>query len=166
MFTTIVVGVDGREGGRDALALAGRLALLDGGELIAVRVLPFDYYVSRAGSPPYSSLAEQDAKAELAHELEEAGVTARIRVLGDNSPARALHRVAEESRADMIVVGSTHHSRTGRVFAGDDAAGTVHGSPCPVAIAPRGLAGREWQHVARIGVGYDSGPEAEQALRF
>src|SRR5689334_18243556 len=115
MFTTIVVGVDGREGGRDALALAGRLALLDGGELIAVRVLPFDYYVSRA---------------------------------------------------DMIVVGSTHHSRTGRVFAGDDAAGTVHGSPCPVAIAPRGLAGREWQHVARIGVGYDSGPEAEQALRF
>ena len=42
MFKTIVVGVDGRDGGRDALALAGRLALLAGGELLAVRVLPFD----------------------------------------------------------------------------------------------------------------------------
>jgi len=166
MFNTIVVGVDGREGGRDALALAGRLAMLNGGELIAVRVLPFDYYVSRAGSPPYSSLAEQDANHELEQALEEAGVSASIRVLGDTSPARALHRVAEESHADMIVVGSTHHSAVGRVFAGDDAAGTVHGSPCPVAVAPRGLAGQEWPHVSRIGVGYDAGPEAAQALAF
>ena len=166
MFNTIVVGVDGREGGRDALALAGRLALLNGGELIAVRVLPFDYYVSRAGSPPYSSLAEQDAKSELEQTVEAAGLTATIRVLGDTSPARALHRVAEESDADMIVVGSTHHTAVGRVFAGDDAAGTVHGSPCPVAVAPRGLAGQDWPHVSRIGVGYDAGPEATQALAF
>src|ERR671932_660856 len=98
MFNTIVVGVDGREGGRDALTLAGRLALLNGGELIAV--------------------------------------------------------------------GSTHHTAAGRVFAGDDAAGTVHGSPCPVAVAPRGLAGQDWPHVSRIGVGYDAGPEATQALAF
>ena len=69
MFKTIVVGVDGREGGRDALQLAGRLALVHGGELVAVRVLPFDYYVSRGGAPPYSSLAEHDAKAELDREL-------------------------------------------------------------------------------------------------
>jgi len=166
MFKTIVVGVDGRQGGRDALTLAGRLALLDGGELIAVRALPFDYYVSRAGSPPYSSLAEQDARQELERALEEAALTATVRVLGDTSPARALHRVAEERHADLIVVGSTHHSAIGRVFAGDDAAGTIHGSPCPVAVAPRGLAGEEWPHVARIGVGYDAGPEARQALEF
>jgi nucleotide-binding universal stress UspA family protein len=166
MFNTIVIGVDGREGGRDALTLAGRLALLNGGELIAVRALPFDYYVSRAGSPPYSSLAEQDAKAELEQALEEAELTGAIRVLGDTSPARALHRVAEESHADLIVVGSTHHSAVGRVLAGDDAAGTVHGSPCPVAVAPRGLADQEWPHVSRIGVGYDGGPEATQALAF
>jgi nucleotide-binding universal stress UspA family protein len=164
MFTTIVVGVDGREGGRDALSLGGRLALLNGGELIAVRVLPFDYYVSRAGAPPYASLAEQDAKREVEQELADAGVAATIRILGDSSPARALHRVAEEAKADVIVVGSTHHGAIGRVLAGDDAAGTLHGSPCPVAVAPRGLAGRDWPHVSRIGVGFDGGPEATQAL--
>src|SRR3954466_10505622 len=74
MFKTIVVGVDGREGGRDAMGLAGRLALLAGGELVAVRALPFDYYVSRAGSPPYASLAEQDAERELEDALATAGL--------------------------------------------------------------------------------------------
>jgi nucleotide-binding universal stress UspA family protein len=43
MFKTIVVGVDGREGGRDAISLASRLALVAGGELVALRVIPFDY---------------------------------------------------------------------------------------------------------------------------
>jgi nucleotide-binding universal stress UspA family protein len=164
MFKTIVVGVDGREGGRDALALAGRLALLNGGELIAVRVLPFDYYVTRAGSPPYASLAEHDGMHEVERDLADAGLTATVRVLGDRSPARGLHRIAEQTDADVIVVGSTHHSMIGRVFAGDDAAGTVHAAPCAVAVAPRGLADREWHHVDRIGVGFDSGPEAAQAL--
>jgi nucleotide-binding universal stress UspA family protein len=164
MLKTIVVGVDGREGGRDALSLAGRLALIAGGDVVAVRALPFDYYVSRAGSPPYASIAEQDAKRQLTDELARAGMTARMLVVGDSSPARALHRVAEQEHADVIVVGSTHHSRLGRVFAGDDAAATLHASPCPVAVAPRGLAGREWKTAERIGVGFDGRPEARQAL--
>jgi nucleotide-binding universal stress UspA family protein len=164
MFETIVVGVDGREGGRDALSLAGRLALVAGGELVAVRALPFEYYVARAGAPPYSTIAEQDAECELAAELEDADVKARQIVVGDTSPARALHRVAEAERADVIVVGSTRHGRLGRVFAGDDAAGTLHGSPCPVAVAPHGLADAEWKPVQKIGVGFDGRPEAQQAL--
>jgi nucleotide-binding universal stress UspA family protein len=164
MFKTIVVGVDGREGGRDALSLAGRLAMVAGGELIAVRAIPFDYYVARAGVPPYSSAAQGTAERELAEELADAGVTARTRILGDTSPARALHRVAETEGADVIVVGSTHHGAIGRVLAGDDAAATLHGSSCPVAVAPHGLAAAEWKAIQRIGVGFDSGPEAEQAL--
>jgi nucleotide-binding universal stress UspA family protein len=164
MFKTIVVGVDGREGGRDALHLAGRMALVNGGELVAVRVLPFDYYVSRAGAGPYANLAEHDAKHDLERQLEEVGLEARAVVVGDSSPARALHRVAEHERADLIVVGSTHHSRVGRVLAGDDAVGTIHGSSCAVAVAPRGLASLEWTAVGRIGVGFDGREEARQAL--
>jgi nucleotide-binding universal stress UspA family protein len=40
MFTTIVVGVDGLQGGRDALALAQRMGDLAGGALVAVHVHP------------------------------------------------------------------------------------------------------------------------------
>jgi nucleotide-binding universal stress UspA family protein len=41
MFTTMVAGVDGLEGGRDALVLAQRIADLPGGELVAVHVHPY-----------------------------------------------------------------------------------------------------------------------------
>ena len=164
MFKTIIAGVDGREGGRDALALAGRLALLAGGDLVAVRVLPFDYYATRAGSPPYASVAEHDARRQLDADLAAVGVTARTRVMVDISPARALHRAAEDVAADLIVVGSTRHGRLGRVVAGDDAVATLHGSSCAVAVAPRGLEGQTWDRVKRIGVGYDGRPESRQAF--
>jgi nucleotide-binding universal stress UspA family protein len=164
MFETIVVGVDGREGGRDALSLAARLARISGGEIVAVRVLPFDYYVARAGAPPYSGIAEQDVRAEVDDDLLIAGLEARVVVTGDTSPARALHRVAEAEEASLIVVGSTHHGRLGRVLAGDDAVSALHGAPCPVAVAPRGLADAESGTPARIGVGFDGGAEARQAL--
>jgi nucleotide-binding universal stress UspA family protein len=164
MFKTIVVGVDGRDGGRDALSLAGRLALLAGGELIAVRVLPFDYYATRAGAPPYSTISERDARGAVEAELEQAGLKAEVRVMGDSSPARALHRVAEREHADVIVVGSTHRGRAGRVFAGDDAVATFHGSPCAVAVAPHGLAAGAWTKIERIGVGFEAAPEARQAF--
>jgi len=99
MLEPIVVGVDGREGGRDALALAARLAEMSGASLVAVRNLPFNYYASRSGSPPFAKLSQEDARAEIAEEVASAGLAARVRVLGDSSPARALHRVAEEEGA-------------------------------------------------------------------
>jgi nucleotide-binding universal stress UspA family protein len=90
---------------------------------------------------------------------------ARTHVLGGTSPARVLHRVAETERADLIVVGSSHHSAVGRVLVGDAAANTLHGSPCPVAVAPRGAA--EGQSALRtIGVGFDDRDEARRALEL
>ena len=105
MFKTIVVGVDGREGGRDALSLAERLARMSGADLVALRVLPFDYYPTRSASPSFAEVADADARKELAEEIARAGVQARVRLQGDSSPARALHRVAEEEHAGLIVVG-------------------------------------------------------------
>jgi nucleotide-binding universal stress UspA family protein len=164
MLKTIVVGVDGREGGRDALALAGRLALLAGGELVAVRAMPFDAYVGRGGGPQYDSLADAEAQGQVEQDLADAGLTARTRLIADASPARALHRMAEALDADVIVVGSTRRGAVGGVFAGDDAAATLHASSCAVAVAPRGLADEEWTPVNRIGVGLNASAEAHQAL--
>lgn len=164
MFKKIVVGVDGREGGRDALSLGARLALAAGGELVAVQVVALDQFVVRAGAPKYNTMAREEARRRLEQEVADAGLTADLRVLGDTSPARALHGVAEEVAADVIVVGSTGHAGLGRVLAGDDVVGTLHASPCAVAVAPRGLADAEWSPITRIGVGFDATPEAEQAL--
>jgi nucleotide-binding universal stress UspA family protein len=159
VFETIVVGVDGREGGRDALSLAVRLADMSGASLVAVRNMS-------AGPPPFVKRSVQDARTQLADEVAYTGHAARVRVLGESSPARALHRVAEEDRAGLIVVGSTRRGVAGRLLAGDHAVGTLHASPCPVAVAPLGFAGREWPAMTRIGVGFDGRAESRHALDF
>jgi nucleotide-binding universal stress UspA family protein len=61
VFTTIVVGVDGRPGGRDALELAQRLSDLDGGELVAVHVAPYEPIPLRGLRPDF----ETDGRDEV-----------------------------------------------------------------------------------------------------
>lgn len=51
MFNNVIVGVDGREGGRDALAFARHLRGEDG-ELTLAYVYPGDAHVWRESSPP------------------------------------------------------------------------------------------------------------------
>jgi nucleotide-binding universal stress UspA family protein len=163
MFKTIIVGVDGREGGRDALHLAGALAGAGAGRLVAVGVSPHAHPLRGGPAGPDVVMLDR-MQAVIARDLENEGVAAETVVLGDASPARGLHRVAEQERADLIVVGSTHHGRVARVLAGDDAVGTLHGSPCPVAVAPRAVATPASGALRRIGVGYDGSPESRHAL--
>lgn len=167
MFKTIVVGLDGRAGGHDALRLAARLARAGATEIVAVRAFPYEPYASRFGPPIAPTIVTAQCLEELDHELEGwRSVVDRRLAIGDSSPARALHRVAEEQHAGLIVVGSTHRGPMGRVLVGDVAQATLHGSPCPVAIAPHAavtaLPDRGRLH--RIGVGYDGGEESVQAL--
>jgi nucleotide-binding universal stress UspA family protein len=165
MFSTIVVGVDAREGGRDALALADRLARTVGGELIAVHAYPYDYYVSRGASADFETVMHGAAEETLNAELEHAGVAATAIAIPDSSPGSALHRTAQRRNADLIVVGSAHRGRIGRVLAGDVTAGTLHGAPCPVLVAPRGYR-EHGGELETIGVGYDGSPESQAALEL
>ena len=163
MFATIIAGVDAREGGRDALALASRLAQIFSSELVAVHAYPYDYYVSRGAPADFEAVMQEAAEETLDTELDRAGVTAGPVAGADESPGRALHRIAARRGADLIVVGSAHRGRIGRVLAGDVTAGTLHGAPCPVLVAPRGYREHAGE-LATIGVGYDGSPEARAAL--
>jgi nucleotide-binding universal stress UspA family protein len=165
MFKTIIVGVDGREGGRDALALAAQLARSFGSGLIAVHAYPYDYFVSRGAHSDFESMMHGAAMDTLAGELERAGVTAEPIAVPDNSPGRALHRAAAHKHGDLIVVGSAHHGRIGRVLAGDHAASTLHSAPCPVLVAPAGYA-QKGGKLETIGVGYDGSEESRAAVKF
>jgi nucleotide-binding universal stress UspA family protein len=162
MFSTIVVGVDAREGGRDALALAAMLGRTFEGDLVAVHAYPCDYFISR-GTNAFEAVMHDAAQETLDTELDRAGVVADAIAMPDGSPGRALHRVAARRDADLIVVGSAHRGRIGRVLAGDVTAGTLHGAPCPVLVAPAGYAQRDGE-LETIGVGYDGSPESQAAL--
>jgi nucleotide-binding universal stress UspA family protein len=104
MFRRVLVGVDGRSGGRDAIALARRLAAPDGVITLA-HIYGEDLLIGRGGS--LTVIAER-ARAELLLERErhsaslDAQVVASLRA----SRGRGLHLLAERLRADLLVVGS------------------------------------------------------------
>jgi nucleotide-binding universal stress UspA family protein len=151
MFTRIVVGVDCRDGGRDALALAALLQATGGGELVAVYAC--------APAP----LLHEDVLARVEAELARVGVAGRALAVTDRSPAHALRIVAERDGAELIVIGSSHLAGAERVLAGDEASATLHCAPCAVAVAPRGFA-RAPGPLCRIGVGLDGSSESRVAL--
>lgn len=161
MFSTIVIGIDGRRGGWDALALARALAG-PSTQLVAVYAWPYEPAPARWTRMGTQEELGQQAAAELRRWVRDTDVERRV--VADTSPGRALHVVATEIGADLIVVGSAHHGRLGRVLLGDVARSTIHRSPCAVAIAPRGY--RETAGLIRVvGTGYLDTPEGTAAFR-
>jgi nucleotide-binding universal stress UspA family protein len=156
MFENIVVGVDGREGGRDAVALA-RLLAAPGGELTLAYVVAPDSH--GAGGAP----EESDAQALLEAVRGETGIEAQLRWYGSSSVGRGLHELCEVLGADLLVVGSSRRGLLGRVLIADDTSAALNGAPCPIAIAPSNYS-QQPRTTREIGVGYDGSPESEHAL--
>jgi nucleotide-binding universal stress UspA family protein len=138
MFKTIVVGVDGREGGRDALALAKRVEDLAGGELVAVHISPYEPFPMPDMRLDVEAIGSEEAAALFRDQMLQAGIEARALVAAETSPARGLHRVADALGADLVVVGGSHRGPIGRVVAGDTVRAVLHGAARPVLVAPHG----------------------------
>ena len=151
MFDTVIVGVDGKPGGRDAIALASRLTASPG-ELTLVHVH------SRA-----LSIEREQSHELLQGEQAASGVTAQLVSFVSLTPGRGLHDLAEEQQADLLVVGSSSRGLLGRALLKDDTRASLNGAPCAVAIASHGY-GADPAPIATIGVGYDGSPESDAAL--
>lgn len=141
-FANVVIGVDGRDGGRDAIALAKQLAAPNASLTLA--------HVDTGGPVSWwaHELGEERAfdreVSVLAAERESAGMDAGIVCVRDASPAAALHDLARTRAADLIVVGSSRRRLLGRVLLGDDARAALDGAR----IAPRGYRDRAGRHCA------------------
>lgn len=163
-MSEIVVGIDDSAGAEDALAFARRLADGSGARLQLASAYPYEEWQSRAASHEFGAFLRDEAQAVLDRRAASLGDgTVPTHTIADHSPPRALHRLAERIGAALIVVGSTHRGAIGRVLPGSTGERLMHGSPCPVAIAPRGYAAEGPIRV--VGVGYDASDESEAALR-
>lgn len=162
MFENVIVGVDGRPNGRDAIALAMRL-LADGGKLTLANIRGGATNPVHASTPGRLTEEKETSHALLERERAEADVQAQLVSYAASSPGRGLHSLAEEQGADLLVVGSCSRGPVGRVLLGDDTRGSLNGAPCAVAVATRGYA-KHPLPIAAIGVGYDGSPESEIAL--
>jgi nucleotide-binding universal stress UspA family protein len=162
MFKNVLVGVDGRQGGRDAIALASRLIGADG-RLTLAYAHPGRLRPIHAVTPGMIEEERKDAVALLEREREVAKVPSQLLEIESAQPGRALHQHAEEQGVDLIVVGSSAHSTLGRVLLGDDTRAALNGAPCAIAIAALGFATHP--RIAKVGVGYDRSRESEAALQ-
>ena len=166
--SSVVVGFDGSAQGRDAIALGRTLADLLDLRLVVAGVVA---YVPQAPVTAAIGSLEQAAVHEFG-ELRNAardalaGTEAEIVGLESTSPVHALETLAAQRSAELIVVGSTHRGRGGRIAIGGMAERLLSAGPRAVAIAPRGYASGEGDGIASVGVGHDGSAEAEVALEM
>jgi nucleotide-binding universal stress UspA family protein len=168
MFRNVLIGVDGTSHGRDAIALATVLAA-PSARLTLVHVQPgaapadiaqVDFHPA---DPTFYAAGHDESQRLLEREREAAGVDAALITVPGPSVGPALHAVAEEQCADLLVVGACKHGLAARILIGDDARATVKGATCAVAIAPTGYAA-EPLAPATIGVGFDFSAESDAAV--
>src|SRR5215208_2897860 len=165
VMSKIIVGVDQSEGSNDAVALASSLAGITGAELMLVNVFPYDTTPSRAVNAEFEAYLRQDSEEILERLRGDVEGAVETKAIPNPSAAHGLHELAERENAALIVVGSTHTGRAGRVLPGSTAERLLHGSPCPVAVAPKGYTRPPGAARGIVGCGFDGSQSAQRALQ-
>jgi len=127
---TIVLGYAPTTTGRLALDRAVQEAKLRGSRLLVVlsmwggKKMAFDE-VAQA----------RQALEEAEDRLKAEGVSYELRELvRGKSPAQDLADLAAEEKADLIVIGYRHRTKSGKFFLGSDAQDILLAAPCPVLL--------------------------------
>lgn len=167
MTGAIVVGFGHDEASLDALALAAALGRAAGSGLMGVHVTEGEHLFT-----PYESISQAELRADAADLLErfnravaEFGPSrpAGFRSIAATNAPIGLRQLAADERPLALVVGSTHLGGIGRVLLGGTGEVAVRGTPCAVAVAPKGMrAGRA--EIATIGVGFDGSGASTKAI--
>ena len=164
MSRSIIVGYDGSDESRDALALARALATLSRSPLTLVWIepvgpldLPYETILQPIQLRAREALDEvarglRDQELEISTQWALSALQPRAFTRWRGGVGAAGRRRLEPPRPRWTSPG--RHGRTR----------LLHGSPCPVAIAPRGLADAGAWRPAVIGVAYDGSPEAHAEL--
>jgi nucleotide-binding universal stress UspA family protein len=161
MYRKILVGYDDSDQAKDALALGQQLANATGAEVVVGGV----FLIHPRWHGGIDPRIRED-EVEFGRKLEAAAIAAEAvaEPYPSTSPARGLHELAEEIGADLIVVGSSHPGPIGQSLDGGVGVALLHGSPCAVAIAPRGYGEHSGLSIDTITVGFDGSAESGLAL--
>ncbi len=127
-MSTVVVGYLAKPEGEAALEAAIEEARRRRARLVVVR--------SHRGGPGYDAQAAAEGEAEVDRVrdvLKQAKVDHEVRqVVRGFEPAEDLINVAEETAADLIVIGLRRRSPVGKLILGSNAQQVLLDAPCPV----------------------------------
>jgi nucleotide-binding universal stress UspA family protein len=156
----VLVGYDGSDAARDALALGGLLGRAIGGELVVACVYAHEPILSEE----VQLARHQDAEAKVDSALASIGrIGLPLHGLAhpSTSAARGLCELAED--AEFVVIGAHRHPSPSKLLPVRVASRLLHGSACPVVIAPHDFATRAPERLTRVTVGFDGSPESRLA---
>lgn len=160
MFNKVLVGIDEQTHGRDAIALARRLASTDAEITFAHVYPPVVAAASLTGDSPTDAAA---ATALLRAIAADWGMHPRTRCAPSVSVSDGLRTIAEQIDADLLVIGGTTRNRMTMALLGNFTTDTLATAACTVAIAPLGYA-QHPHEIHRVGVAYDGSYPSEDAL--
>ncbi|HET9123747.1 MAG TPA: universal stress protein [Solirubrobacteraceae bacterium] len=152
MYDNVVIGIDGRGGGQDAVALARVLAAPEA-QLTLVHV--------RMHSPLRRGLDPEPG--DFAPELHAGGPATTLLPETASSVGAGLERAAERLAADLVVVGACRHGGLTRRFGVDDSRATARAARSAVAVATPAYR-RAAAPIRRIGVACDADPSSQIAM--
>ncbi len=155
----IIAAFDPLHEDRSPVELALATAALTAAPVLIAAVAPASL-LSGDLAALHDSTVQQGAEAALTRVGALLG--AETVMLYDQSIPRALHAIATERCAGLLVIGSTRRGALGRTLPGSTAERVLHGSPCAVALAPRGY---ERAPITAIAAGFADTPEGHAAVR-
>ena len=164
----IVVGVDGSESSKDALAWAARQAKVTGATLAVISAWEDTSIWGRSPGWLPGVDPQTNAVAALDETIREAlgsepGVDLTKEVI-EGHPAPKL--LEESKTASLIVVGSSGHGEFAGMLLGSVSAFLVTHAYCPVAIIRDHGGADEREHAERIVVGIDGSRSSPDALAW
>ena len=137
-MNTIVLALDGSEGSRRAIPVAVSQAKRNDARIVIAHV---EERIVAKGDMPTVRADEEEIVKRIegeAAEISEAGVDATVEratvVLG--GPAQAIAEIADESDAEMIVIGTRGHSPIPGLLLGSVATRLLHIAKRPVLAVP------------------------------
>lgn len=136
----IVVGHDGSEGARRALAWTAALADRLPARVVVVRAYSPLEELGRAEPPIDFAALEAQRREELEHvwcvDLGDRGISFEARLVEEPDPVKAITEVVEETSADLVVIGSHGASGWKERIVGRVATKLPYAVTCPVTLVP------------------------------
>ncbi len=169
-FGPVLVGYRPEDRGRGGLHLGRALAASAGTSLVVACVIPDRWSSVGAGRSvdrDYENYLVGLAKEALAHAreaLRDRPVEVDYRVVTARSGPAGLMQTAAQTRAAMLVVGSSADGPWGHIALGSTSDRLLHSSTVPVALAPRGLRLSPDVRVRRVTVAVDGSAASQEVL--
>jgi nucleotide-binding universal stress UspA family protein len=156
MFAKVIVGFDGSDHARDALALSQCLAA-PVAELTVCCVHRFNGPFSRVDlEEPRLDRAAAERCVQTACQLPQGTRTMVPLAVPGAGAAQTLQATAEQRGAEVLVLGSSHRGPVGRALVGSVTEEALHEGPCVIAVAPVGFHRKcAGSHLRCIAVAYD-----------